>query len=112
MTTTQTIETAETIRTQIGFWTFATLGASELRPVTTDAGPALRFSARILPEPGSLPQDMTVTVALNLARDTYEVSVTYQPNGDPLGEPITHREYTDVYCDQLAEILRELDNVE
>jgi hypothetical protein len=103
-----------TIRQQITVGVLMSLGATDLmadRGHTTAPEPydALTFRARILPSKTARPRIMRVKVTLDPS-DTYSIKVTYPKRGNAF-EEVTHYEASDVYCDQLARTLLDLDNV-
>ncbi len=99
----ETIEIANTIKRQIGVWPLAEVGARDFIACAslTVAGedypmPALRFTAK------PRARLVTVDVLLDQGMDTYIVRVSKRQTAE-----ILYR-IDNVYCDDLAEIIRTL----
>lgn len=102
----------DTIRRQIGVGVLMSLGATDLmadrQHVPAPEYDTLTFRARILTKTHAK-RIMRVRVILDPS-DTYSITVTYPKRGNPF-EEVVHFEANDVYCDQLARTLLDLDNV-
>jgi hypothetical protein len=102
----------ETIRQQITPGVFMSLGATDLMAdrvhVKAPEYDTLTFRARILDKQHNK-RVMRVQVILDPS-DTYSIKVTYPKRGNPL-ETVVHYEVSDIYNDQLAEVLLRLDSV-
>lgn len=103
-----------TIREQITVGVLMSLGATDLmadrvHTAAPEHYDALTFRARILPNKTASARVMRVRVTLDPS-DTYSIKVTYPKRGKPF-EEVVHFEASDVYCDQLARTLLDLDNV-
>jgi hypothetical protein len=97
-----TTTVAGVIQSQIGVWTFAQVGASDLM---RDGDNALTFKARLHKVGQERAYVMRVTVTLEPS-DTYTLTVV---RGDRWGAPLERWQWSDVYCDQLAPLIKGFD---
>lgn len=101
----QPAHVALTIKGQIGFGSYAAVGAHNFSYIEKP-DPGLTFLAKIIPTGLSRPRIMRVFITLN-GMDTYDVKVTYIPKRG--AEPKTHFEAHGIYNDQISRVIFGLD---